>query len=260
MNDSRIASVTTVIPAYNAGKYINRAVDSVLSQDDHNLVIVIDDHSSDDTVEKLSVYEENPRVTVVCEPENAGVACARNKGIMLADTEYIAFLDADDFWKEGKLSAELSLIRETGASLVMEKTQPSLVCCARELFTSEGEATGRIVGVKDVITRKDLLRTNIIPCGSVLVKREVVSEFGFVHSDYHEDYILWLKITGKYGPARGINEPYLCSCLSEGGKSRNKLKSALMQYNSLKCAGVGFFMRIPYMISYTIEGFRKYHG
>ena len=245
------ASVTTVIPAYNAGKYVNRAVDSVLAQDDCNLVIVIDDCSTDDTAQKLAVYADDPRVTVVHAEKNAGVAAARNKGLELCETEYVAFLDSDDFWKPGKLEAELALIKDTDASLV---------CCARELFTSEGESTGRVIGVKDEITRRDLLHTNLIPCGSVLVKKDIASEFGFKHSQYHEDYILWLEITGKYGAARGINKPYLCSCLSEGGKSRNKLKSAMMQYGSLKCAGVGFFARIPYMISYTLEGFRKYHG
>ena len=251
MTGLRQPAVTTVIPAYNAGRYINRAVDSVLSQDEYNPVIVIDDCSTDDTAEKLAIYADNPRVSYVRMDCNSGVAAARNKGVSLAETEYVAFLDADDFWKEGKLSAELSL---------MEKTNASLVCCARELFTSEGESTGRIIGVKDEITRKDLLRTNIIPCGSVLVKKSYASEFGFKYSNYHEDYILWLKITEKYGAARGINEPYLCSCLSEGGKSRNKFRSAMMQYGSLKCAGVGFFMRIPYMISYTLEGLKKYHG
>ena len=251
MTDRIKAKVTTVIPAFNAGKYINRAVDSVLSQDDHNLVIVIDDCSTDDTVERLSVYADNPRVTVVHEEVNSGVAAARNKGLSLCETEYAAFLDADDFWKPGKVDAELSLIEKTGASLV---------CCARELFTSEGESLGRVIGVKDEITRNDLLHTNVIPCGSVLVRKSVAEEFGFKHSEYHEDYILWLKITEKYGAARGINEPYLCSCLSEGGKSRNKFKSAMMHYGSLKCAGVGFFARIPYMISYVFEGLRKYHG
>ena len=251
MTDRTKTKVTTIVPAYNAAEYINRAVDSVLAQDDYNLVIVVDDCSTDDTAEKLAVYADDPRVTVVRAEQNNGVAAARNRGLALCETEYVAFLDADDFWKPGKLAAEMSL---------MEKTQPSLVCCARELFTSEGESLGRIIGVKERISREDLLRTNIIPCGSVLVKKSIASEFGFRFSKYHEDYILWLKITEKYGPAGGINEPYLCSVLSEGGKSRNKIRSALMQYGSLKCAGVGFFARIPYMISYVIEGLKKYHG
>ncbi|MBR4183693.1 MAG: glycosyltransferase family 2 protein [Lachnospiraceae bacterium] len=251
MTNSTKTKVTTIVPAYNAAAYINRAVDSVLEQDDHNLVIVVDDCSTDDTEDRLSIYADNPRVTVVRQEQNSGVAAARNKGIELCKTEYVAFLDADDFWKPGKLAAELRMI---------ENTKVSLVCCARELFTSEGESLGRVIGVRERISRADLLRTNIIPCGSVLVSKNIVSEFGFRYSQYHEDYILWLKITEKYGPAGGINEPFLCSVLSEGGKSRNKFRSAMMQYGSLKCAGVGFFARIPYMISYMVEGLKKYHG
>ena len=51
-------------------------------------------------------------------------------------------------------------------------------------------------------------------------------EFPMEHDDSHEDYITWLKILKKYGPAVGIDRPYLKYRLSEGGKSRNKLKSA----------------------------------
>ncbi len=78
-------------------------------------------------------------------------------------------------------------------------------------------------------------------------------EFPMEHDDSHEDYITWLKILRKYGCAAGINKPYLKYRLSEGGKSRNKLKSAAMTYNVYRYAGYGrirsciFFFPMLYM-------------
>jgi glycosyltransferase involved in cell wall biosynthesis len=97
--------VSVVMPAYNAHLYIVEAIQSVLAQDYKNIeLIVVDDGSSDDTVElacslgnRVHVFERN----------NSGPAAARNFGISVAQGEFIAFLDADDMWLPGKLSAQI---------------------------------------------------------------------------------------------------------------------------------------------------------
>ncbi len=247
--------VTVIIPAYNAGKYIKQAIESVLSQEeiDAGLIelIVINDCSTDDTAEVLSQYATNPRVKIVTHDANTGVSQGRNEGIALAETEYVAFLDADDWWSSEKIKLQYTLAKETNAPII---------CAARELHTPEGEGTGRIIGVKDTISYEDLLRTNSIPCGSVLMKADIAKEFGFQMDNLHEDYILWLKVTKKYGPARGIDIPLLHCRLSEGGKSRNKLKSAKMHFMVYRYMGFGFFKSVGLFISYAFNGFRKYYG
>ena len=78
------------------------------------------------------------------------------------------------------------------------------------------------------------------------------------HSELHEDYILWLRVLDKYGAARGINCPLLKSRMSAGGKSRNKWKSANMQWRVYRFIGVGRIKALWYMLNYTINGIRKY--
>lgn len=98
--------VSVIIPAYNAEAYIAEAVDSVLEQDYPNKeVIVIDDGSIDDTVDVLVHYGERIRLL---RQTNAGSAVARNKGMAAATGGYIAFLDGDDVWLPGKLTAQVA--------------------------------------------------------------------------------------------------------------------------------------------------------
>ena len=107
-------------------------------------------------------------------------------------------------------------------------------------------------------TYRELLKHNSINCSSVILRRDVAREFPMEHDDSHEDYITWLKILRKYGCAAGINKPYLKYRLSEGGKSRNKLKSAAMTYNVYRYAGYGRIRSCIFFCSYAVHGIWKY--
>ncbi|BAZ43788.1 glucosyltransferase [Chondrocystis sp. NIES-4102] len=103
--------VSVIIPVYNGAKYIQMALDSVLTQTYSNYeIIVIDDGSSDDTRMKLQGYKDKIRYIY---QENQGSAAARNVGISLAKGELIAFLDADDYWSTpDKLTKQVAAFNE----------------------------------------------------------------------------------------------------------------------------------------------------
>ena len=89
-------SVSVVIPAFNAARFIGRALENVLNQTVPVLeIIVVDDGSTDDTATVASRYAPLVRVA---RKSNAGPASARNLGASLARGEWLAMLDADDWW------------------------------------------------------------------------------------------------------------------------------------------------------------------
>lgn len=245
--------ISVILPAYQAERYIDQAIMSVLRQTCTQTweLLVIDDGSSDHTPEIVRKYVKYPQIRYVRRKSNHGVAAARNLGIRLARGEYVAFLDADDWWDKDKLKLQMEC---------MHRTKAVLCCTGRELVQSDGTATGRVIGVPSRITYPMLLRTNVIPCGSVVLRKEIAQEFGFVCDRFHEDYILWLRVLKKYKTAAGVNVPALKCRLSEGGKSRNKWKSAQMQYGSYRYLGYGRLQALYYMIFYTLYGLRKYLG
>lgn len=243
------AEVSVVIPAYNCAKTIVQAVESVLLQQENTEIIIVDDHSSDELQQVLERYINDGRVRYVRNKENMGVAASRNYGVSIAKGTYIAFLDADDWWEPGKLSTQLQVIKESGTVLC---------CTGRRLCSHSGEKKQKVIGVKKSITYRELLRHNIISCSSVLLDADVAREFPMAHDECHEDYICWLQILKKYGSACGIDQPLLNYRLSDGGKSRNKLKSAKMTYQVYRLAGLNIFQRIICFTSYMIHGVLKY--
>ncbi|MCS0627729.1 glycosyltransferase family 2 protein [Telluria mixta] len=105
------SSVTVVIPTFNRKELIFQALDSVAKQTCLPLeVIVVDDCSSDGTVEALRAAHFPFPVLVVAQATNQGPAAARNAGILKASGRYVAFLDSDDVWLPEKLEQQLALL------------------------------------------------------------------------------------------------------------------------------------------------------
>lgn len=103
-----MSSVSAIIPAYNAERWVGRAIESVLHQTVRPTeIIVVDDGSTDATSKVVRGYGETIRYF---HQENAGPAVARNRGVENAASEWVAFLDADDEWLPRKMEWQLSIL------------------------------------------------------------------------------------------------------------------------------------------------------
>jgi glycosyltransferase involved in cell wall biosynthesis len=101
--------VSVIIPVYNGDRYLDEAIQSVLSQTYKPIeIIIIDDGSSDRTAEVAQSF--NSAVRYYFQP-NSGSSSARNHGIELALGQFIAFLDADDLWVEDKISLQITAFK-----------------------------------------------------------------------------------------------------------------------------------------------------
>ncbi len=101
---STVPQISVVTPSFNQGSYIGKTIESVLNQNYENLeYFIIDGASTDNTKKILARYRDNPRVTIVSEPDN-GQSNAINKGFKLATGEIFGFLNSDDTLKPGALA------------------------------------------------------------------------------------------------------------------------------------------------------------
>jgi glycosyltransferase involved in cell wall biosynthesis len=129
--------VSVIIPTYNRAKLITKTIDSVLAQTytDYE-IIVIDDGSTDDTLQVLQSYKDKIRYIY---QENAGVSAARNCGIEAAQGKWVAFLDSDDQWLPNKLSAQIEFVSRnhtkvcfTNVVIIGEKNRKTQTDAQRE--------------------------------------------------------------------------------------------------------------------------------
>ncbi|MBR4759176.1 MAG: glycosyltransferase family 2 protein [Lachnospiraceae bacterium] len=238
------------MPVYNASKTLAQAVESVYAQQVPVEMYLIDDGSTDDPKGVLAPYLDLPDFHFLQNETNMGVAKTRMRGVEEAKTKYIAFLDADDWWEEGKLQEQLAAMEESGATLSST---------GRELMRPDGSSMGRTIAIPEKIDEKTILRSNYLNCSGVMVTRSAMLAFPMQYDDSHEDYISWINMIKAYGPALGINKPYLKYRLSDKSKSGSKLHSAAMNYKVYRYCGYGVLKSLLLNLSYMWNGVRKYY-
>ncbi|MDQ6950343.1 MAG: glycosyltransferase [Mariprofundales bacterium] len=105
--------VTVIIPTYNYGHYLARALDSVLNQSYANIeIIVVDDGSTDNTSAVMQAYAGQ---VVYIQQKNQGAAAARNRGLLAAQGDYICFLDADDMYHADNIAEKMAYLEKHAA-------------------------------------------------------------------------------------------------------------------------------------------------
>jgi len=195
--------IDVVIPAYNAGRYIQQTLESITLQG--NLVhsiIVVNDGSTDQTAKVVETFtKQHPHLRIkLINQANAGLANARNTGINTATTPYIALLDADDIWLKNKLERQLEVFNSssdprlgvvyTGYELIDENS----LLIANEKGIIKPRARG------DVSSK--LLTGNFISGSgsSVLIKSSVFKEVGLFDESLRasEDWDMWLRIAQQF--------------------------------------------------------------
>lgn len=191
----RCLPVTVVIPCYNCGGTITRAVQSVLGQTAAPAeIILVDDGSTDDTGAVLDRLSADPdasgRVHVFHLPSNQGQSAARNAGWDAARGKYVAFLDADDAWHVRKLEIQYGWMA----------SRPSVVVTGHRTLRVRGDANeGAFDGPLPEnwsfyrLRPLKMLLSNRIHMRSAMVLRELPHRFD-PEMRKCEDYLLWLEI------------------------------------------------------------------
>lgn len=116
--------ISVVMPAFNAERYIAATVESVLMQTYKELeLIVVDDGSTDQTKEIADCLAQKDSRILVVHQENGGTSVARNRGLDIAQGEFVAFLDADDLWEATFLEKTYQKISSDGEDFVYAFTE-----------------------------------------------------------------------------------------------------------------------------------------
>lgn len=244
--------VSVVIPAYNAERYIEKTVRSVLKQTYTGFeVIIVDDCSSDGTFAIIqALAEEDKRIKVYQNEKNSGVSITRNHAIERAKGKYVALLDADDLWVETKLEKQVKLLQETKAQIAY---------CSYAFVDENDKEILKPFIVPLTTTYKSTLGKSVISCSTAIIERQLFETYKFEPDVYHEDYVLWLKMLRDNVKAVGDKEVLAYYRLMEGTRSANKINSAIKRWQVYrKSMNMSFVKSVVAMIQYIINGLMKY--
>ncbi|MDO4385128.1 MAG: glycosyltransferase [Clostridia bacterium] len=244
--------ITVVMPNYNGHRFVKQAIDSVLSQSYSNFeLIVVDDHSKDDSLQLIRrKAQSDNRIRIIALEQNAGVANARNVGIMQAKGEYIALLDNDDMWVADKLKRQLALAQK-GADIVY---------CSYDFIDEQNNAIKKPFIVPPQADYNKMLASNIIGCSTCFVKTELMQAHPFNPSFYHEDYVLWMELLQVCLVAYGDQQVLMHYRQVDGSRSNKKGNAAKERWNVYrKALKLNLFTSTWAFVRYAVNGVIKYY-
>ncbi len=179
--------VSVIIPLFNDEKYLERCLDSIVTQTLHEIeIIIIDDGSTDDSVSIIEKYASSDERFSVISQTNQGPGMARNRGLSIAKGEFIAFVDSDDL-----IDSEMLEQMYENAS----KAQADIVVCQFEKFDDKGQVYTTKEMEKE--TFQNLIAGKLYsPVWNKIYKRALFHEHGIVFPAdiYYEDVATLFKL------------------------------------------------------------------
>jgi glycosyltransferase involved in cell wall biosynthesis len=187
------ALVSAVIPSYNYGAFVGKAIDSVLNQTHSNIeCIVVDDGSTDNTREVVAKYGDRVRYIY---QKNAGLPDARNTGVKAARGEFVGFLDSDDEWDPKFVEVALKYFSKMAPEF-------GVVACRSTQVALDSKPLGLkrlLPEIDEEVTLLDLIfRTRFFP-SAVVARTSSVVEAGYFDTNYvSEDRDMWIRIAERH--------------------------------------------------------------
>ena len=234
--------VSIIIPVFNAERYLEEAISSALNQIGVDVeVIVVDDGSSDHSIEIIKQFETTKEVSFYQHAggKNLGVSKTRQLGLEKSVGNYISFLDADDVFEPNKSAKQIEVLRDS----------PECVLChagiraigdapIQELRRTEKWMRPRLVeaGAYSLLDDEKLLAENHICNSTVLIRTQNLKSVSFATPQLfqHEDWLLWSLLSQK-GNFHFLNEPLVQYRIHDSAFTSQLKKSRLTkEYSHLE--------------------------
>lgn len=212
--------LSIIVPVYNAEKFLQKCVDSLLGQSYENTeIILVNDGSKDKSLELCYALSKNDKRIKVFDKPNGGAASARNLGLKEATGEYIGFCDADDFYDKDAF--------ETLISVMEAKNLPTIECLSRvvdanyNLVESDGDSRVLEVKTADQAIRDIFLRKGNVSLATRVTRAECIKDIQIPEGRRVEDFYFTILLLLKTGSTAIYHYPFYNCFVSEGSVTRS---------------------------------------
>ena len=251
-----MSKVSVIVPMYKCSSTIRQTLNSILVQSSliSEVIVVLD--GSDLELENIVSREfHSPKLTLIIQDKNSGVASARNTGLKLAKSEFIAFCDADDVWHPDKLAKQLSYL-ETGTDLV----GTSAIRFSKDW---ELEGYGERLGACGItkISPNDIKIFNPFYFSSIIIRNTLINDIKFSENTPQEDYQFIIDIFKRHKDLEAIilKNQYIGYRVLEDSRSGTIFTSALNSF-SIRSKNFGLIFSITNIPKYIVRVLKKrYH-
>ena len=244
-----LPNIDIIIPNYNKGNYLKECLDSVLNQTYNNWnAYVIDDSSNDLSKDVLKNYNNEDKIKIIQLKENSGPYYCRNLGIENSNSEYIAFLDSDDYWPENKLEVQ---IKE------MIDNQYDFSYTDFKFFYNNNKKFKK-TNLPKIYDFKKFIAKSTMSTSSILIKRSIINQINFKNVK-HEDYLFKCDLLKKGNLSFKVLDTFVYYRINNENRSSNKISNLinLWKINSLY-NDLDFINNIKSVLSICINSLKTY--
>ena len=215
--------VSIITPVYQAERYIEQTILSVMAQSYQDWeMILVDDCSNDRSASISKNYAEKDNRIKYCRlNKNSGAAVARNKAINSALGEYLAFLDSDDLWVPTKLEEQITFMNNHKCQFSFTRIK---------IIDSGNNTTKEYVPIPQKADYNYLLKRTVIATSTVIINRSTLPHFNMPLRRGGQDYATWLQLLRSIDYAYGLDECLTSYRVSSNSLSSNKLSSIRQVY------------------------------
>ena len=233
--------ISVIMPVYNAALYLKEAIQSILSQSFPDFELIIINDGSSDTSEKVIKDFNDSRIVYIKNQDNIGQTKSLNKGILIAQGEFVARMDADDISLPKRFYRQIEFLRQNERVAVVGT------------WHQEIDTKGRFIrkcfypilpSVRVRINFSRLVGWASIGHPSTMIRKRVLDELGAYNPEFYicQDYDLWLRIARKY-VLENIPEILLKYRVHEHSLTNKFSGQTLKEHNQVLFNNMNFYMQ-----------------
>jgi glycosyltransferase involved in cell wall biosynthesis len=194
--------VSVVVPAFNRGRLLTRALESLVRQTHENLQVIVVDDGSQESIGRIVEGFADPRLSCIRHETNRGVSAARNTGIKAAVGNYVTFLDSDDEYLPEKVARQLAHLKG------LDREGCISYCGVEEVSDPDGTSLGSTTYFKEGDLLHDALCSCVLIVGKLMLRKQDHLRVGGFdegmrkHEDW--DYLIRLAKAYQFFPLRDV--------------------------------------------------------
>lgn len=245
-----LPNIDIIIPNYNKGDYLKECLDSVLNQTYKNWkVYIIDDFSNDKSKEILNKYKKLEKINIIFLSENLGPSYCRNLGIKNSESEYIAFLDSDDYWPENKLETQIKEMINKGYEFSYTDFN---------FFFDNKKNNIRKTELPKFYNFEKFITKSTMSTSSILIKRSIINQIYFKNVK-HEDYLFKCELLKNGNVPFKISNTFVYYRIDKKSRSSNKISNIKNLWNINKFYNnLNFISNFRSVISISFNSLKTY--
>ena len=242
--------ISIIIPYYKKKEFISETINSIKNQSykNYEILIIYDDENLTDLKYLKELANEKKNIRILVNKKNSGAGLSRNNGIINAKGEFIAFLDADDYWHKDKLLKQLNYMIHK--KINFSHTSYYIVNKNKKIIS--------VRNGRNFLEYKDLLSSCDVGLSTVMVKKKILMDNFFPNLTTKEDFVLWLKILKTGEKLIGINEPLTFWRKSNDSLSSNNFQKIMDGYKVYrKYMKMNIFLSLYYLFLLSLNSLIK---